>query len=219
MALRAEDYRRLYGRLAGFYDTGMWLYRLAGIRVDAYRRAAVQDLGLRPGDTVVDLGCGTGLNLALLHDAVGESGRIIAVDVTGEMLDRARERVDGQGWHNVELVQTDMSEYAFPADTSGVLATLALSTVADYDVIVARAARALPAGARVADFELKWPEHWPDWLARLAAVANRPAGVTLDIIDRNPAESIRHYFHRVRYREVYFGAGFICSGTVPGAST
>lgn len=216
MALAPADYRRLYGRLAGFYDAGMWLYRLFGIRIDAYRGAVVSALRLRPGDTVVDLGCGTGLNFPLLHDAVGESGRIIGVDLTREMLEQARQRANDNGWCNVDLVQADMSAYAFPPDADAVLATLALSTAADYDDIVARAARTLPAGARFADFELKWPERWPNWLARLAALANRPAGVTYDIVDRNPSESIRRYFRDVRYREVYFGAGFVCSGMAPG---
>lgn len=216
MALNTDDYRRLYARLAGFYDSGMWLYRLFGIRVDAYRRMAVDSLDLRSGDTVVDLGCGTGLNLPLLYQAVGASGRIVGVDLTGEMLDQARRRADANGWRNVELVQSDMAGYSIPADADAVLATLALSTTANYDAVVARAAGTLPAGARLADFELKWPQRWPRWLAHAAALANRPAGVTLDIVERNPSESIRCHLRDIRYSEVYFGAGFVCSGAAPG---
>ncbi|MDF0375907.1 MULTISPECIES: class I SAM-dependent methyltransferase [Streptomyces] len=52
--------------------------------------AAVRELGLRPGDTAVDAGCGTGRALPALRDAVGAGGTVIGVDLTREMLDAAR---------------------------------------------------------------------------------------------------------------------------------
>lgn len=216
MAWSKTDFRDRYTRLASLYDAGMWLYRLAGRRDGAYRRCAVDSLRLPPGDTVVDLGCGTGLNFAYLHKAVGSGGRIIGVDLTPAMLEKAENRARRQGWRNVELVEADMSRYRFPEDADAGLATLALSAVPDYDAIVARAASNLSVGARIADFELKWPGRWPGWLARLVAWVNRPAGVTPDIVDRNPANAMRRLLTDVSYREVYFGAAYICSGTVPG---
>ncbi|MDT0618371.1 MAG: methyltransferase domain-containing protein [Salinisphaeraceae bacterium] len=215
MAWSKAEFREQYSKLASIYDPGMWLYRAVGLRISAYRQAAVEALRLQPGDTVVDLGCGTGLNLPYLHAAVGDSGRIIGVDLTPEMLERAEHRARKAGWTNVELVEADMSAYRYPADAQGLLATLALATVPDYDDILARAALELPAGARIANFELQWPERWPTWLARFAAWLNRPAGVTPDIVDRRPADAIARHFVEVEAREVYFGAGIICSGTVP----
>ncbi|HEX3711982.1 MAG TPA: class I SAM-dependent methyltransferase [Trebonia sp.] len=53
-------------------------------------RAAVAEAGLRPGGTVVDVGCGTGRALAPLRAAVGPAGAVIAVDLTPEMLRAAR---------------------------------------------------------------------------------------------------------------------------------
>lgn len=55
----------------------MWLYRLAGMRIETYHRRAVEGLCLKLGDTVVDLGCGTGLNFRYLQTAVGADGRIV----------------------------------------------------------------------------------------------------------------------------------------------
>lgn len=216
MAWSRTDFQDQYTRLAPLYDAGMWLYRVAGLRDGACRQRAVNSLRLSPGATVVDLGCGTGLNFPYLRDAVGPGGRIIGVDLTPAMLARAGDRVRRHGWRNVELVEADMSHYRFPEDADGVVATLALSTVPDYEAVVARAADTLPAGARMADFELKWPERWPGWLAGLAAWLNRPAGVTPDIVNRNPASAMRRVLTDVSYREVYFGAAYICSGTVPG---
>ncbi|MDT0617450.1 methyltransferase domain-containing protein [Salinisphaera sp. P385] len=217
MAWSNAEFREQYSKLANIYDPGMWLYRAIGMDIEAYRQAAVDVLLLRPGDTVVDLGCGTGLNFPYLHAAARESGRIIGVDLTPAMLEQAERRARKAGWANVELVEADMSGYRFPADTDGLLATLALATVPDYDDILARAASELPAGARIADFELQWPERWPTWLARFAAWLNRPAGVTPDIVHRRPADAVARYFVEVEAREVYFGAGIICSGTVPGS--
>ncbi|MFB9436187.1 class I SAM-dependent methyltransferase [Streptomyces showdoensis] len=51
--------------------------------------AAVADLGLRPGDAVLDAGCGTGRALPPLREAVGPAGTVIGADLTPEMLDAA----------------------------------------------------------------------------------------------------------------------------------
>ncbi|QXE33192.1 class I SAM-dependent methyltransferase [Streptomyces sp. GMY02] len=51
--------------------------------------AAVADLGLRPGDTVLDAGCGTGRALPPLREAVGARGTVLGVDLTPEMLEQA----------------------------------------------------------------------------------------------------------------------------------
>lgn len=215
MALNRNEFRSRYRRLAPLYDPGMGLYRAMGLRINQYRRDAIAVLRLQPGDTVVDLGCGTGLNFAHLQDAVGPQGRIIGVDLTDAMLAQARDRARQNGWRNVELVEADMTTYEVPEAADGVLATLALATIPDYDDVVARVARRLRAGTRLADFELRWPDRWPRWLARFGAWLNRPAGVTPDIVDRMPAHAIQQHFDDVAYREVYFGAAYVCSGRVP----
>ncbi|CAM5667872.1 methyltransferase [Streptomyces tanashiensis] len=51
--------------------------------------AAVGDLGLRPGDAVLDAGCGTGRALPPLRAAVGPSGTVLGADLTPEMIERA----------------------------------------------------------------------------------------------------------------------------------
>ena len=63
-------------------------------------------LQLQPGQVVLDVGCGTGLSLALLRAAVGETGRIYGFDQSPEMLALARTRAASAGWHNVKLFET-----------------------------------------------------------------------------------------------------------------
>jgi arsenite methyltransferase len=58
---------------------------------------------LREGETVVDLGSGAGLDSFLAANAVGETGRVIGVDMTHEMLEKARENAREGGYDNVEF--------------------------------------------------------------------------------------------------------------------
>ncbi|MHC4489605.1 MAG: methyltransferase type 11, partial [Planctomycetota bacterium] len=60
--MRTDAIRDLYRRRAGNYDVTSNLYYLVGYRVFAYRTKAALALDLKRGDTVVDIGCGTGLN-------------------------------------------------------------------------------------------------------------------------------------------------------------
>lgn len=91
-----------YGQWSGLYDR---LATLPG--VDRWRAATADALGLSGGETVVDLGCGTGATLPHLRSRVGPDGRVVGVDVTRPLLDRARVRVERAGWTNVDLVHGD----------------------------------------------------------------------------------------------------------------
>ena len=64
-------------------------------RIDAIRARAIGALDLRPGDTVLDAGCGTGWCLPRLMECVGERGTVIAFDPSPEMLAIARLRLNG----------------------------------------------------------------------------------------------------------------------------
>jgi len=76
---------RWYNQLAGLYDVVT-----LGDRVYAeMRRMAVGSLGLRAGETIVDLFCGTGADLPHLAAALERRGRIVAIDGSPEMLARA----------------------------------------------------------------------------------------------------------------------------------
>lgn len=183
MVLDKQETKNLYRKRAKNYDSAMWLYRLSGFRIDQYRQDAVEALGLDLGDTVVELRCGTGLNFPFLHKAVGEGGRIIGVDLTDAMLEQAHQRVVKSRWRNVELIQSDLSKYAIPKNVEGVLSSLAITLVPEYDGIIQRGAKALKAEGRLAILDFKEPENWPVWLIRFAAWLNKPYGVSMELAD------------------------------------
>ncbi|MFB7408409.1 class I SAM-dependent methyltransferase [Streptomyces sp. NPDC056202] len=70
--------------------------------------AAVQELGLRPGDAVLDAGCGTGRALTPLRAAVGPSGTVLGADLTPEMLERAVAAGRGGTAGTATLLLTDV---------------------------------------------------------------------------------------------------------------
>ena len=57
----------------------------------------------KPGETVVDLGCGAGVDVIIAARAVGPEGRVIGIDMTPEMLAKARSNADRAGVDNVEF--------------------------------------------------------------------------------------------------------------------
>jgi len=137
-----------YGRWARAYD---WVCRLLP-GLDGLRADAVAALDLAPGDTVVDLGCGTGANLPHLREAVGPTGTVIGVDLTPGMLTRAERRVGGQGWRNVNLVVGDAARPPV-ADVDGVLGSFVVGMLPDPGAAVRAWLECLPPGGRVAVLE------------------------------------------------------------------
>ena len=210
MILDSEQVARLYRRLAPFYDPVVVPLEWLGTR--RYRARAVRSLGLRPGGVVLDLGCGTGLNMVLLHHAVGAEGRVVCVDLSVEMLSRARRRAERHGFVNVELVQADLATYRPPAACDGALATFALEVVPEYGDVVRRVATALSDRGRLTVYGLKHPERWPAWLVQLGVWITAPFGVSRAYETFRPYEAVREHLSEVEYREFLFGVGYLCVG-------
>lgn len=132
-AANARAIQASYGAYARIYD---WFAR-ATASVGGVRAGCVEALDLDRGDTVIEFGCGPGVNLPVLREAVGPEGRVVGVDITGRMLRRARALVKRRGWTNVELVCGDA--VAPPIhEADGVLATFVTSLFDDPYSVVAR---------------------------------------------------------------------------------
>lgn len=206
-----------YRKKAKHYDFTSRLYPAPGYPQRAQRLRAVRALRLRPGATVVDMACGTGLNFGLLQDAIGRSGRIIGVDMTDAMLARAEQRVATNGWHNVTLVQADATVFDFPRDVDAILSTYALSQVPECAQVIARGAAALARGGRWAVLDLKIPGSTPRWLSRIGTAAVRPFASIDEWIMRRPWEAIRSAMQEdlvdVSWNELFFGTAFLGAGS------
>lgn len=214
--LGPDAVRTLYDRLAPVYDAAAAGYDLVGGK--HFHRHAVDALGLQPGDTAADLCCGTGANLSHLVATVGPAGRVIGVDLSPGMLDRARQLVEDAGWSNVELVEADVRSFAFPEPLHGVVSTFGLEMVPEHGGVIARAVAALAPGGRIAVGGLRHPERWPEWLVALGALVNRPFGVTRDYEDIQPWRSVEEHTETMQYEESLLGAVYLAVGQTSASS-
>lgn len=213
-----EEVRAVYRARARNYDLTANLYYLAGFREQRSRKLAVEALRLKPGDTVVEIGCGTGLNFSLLQEKVGAIGRIIGVDLTDAMLAKARKRVTANRWTNVELIECSAGAYQFPPNLDGILSTFALTLDAAYDKVIANGARALKPGKRWVVMDLKLPSNWMRYLTPLLIPLLRPFAVSESLADRHPWESIGRHLTNSSMEELFFGIVYLAVGEKPTPS-
>ena len=136
------------------------------------RRLAVDCLQLQPGTTVLDVGCGTGLSLELLHQGVGPQGQILGIEQSPEMFDLARQRVARHTWRNVTLVNAPVESAAIAGQADAAL-FLFTHDILRHPAEISHVVRHLKPGARVVAAGLQWcaPWDWPgNWLVMLAAM-------------------------------------------------
>lgn len=208
-----------YRKRAANYDFTANLYYLFGYHEWAYRREAVKALKLQPGDTVLELACGTGINFPIFQRYIGPTGKIIGVDITDAMLKQAEKRVASHGWKNVVLIQHDASTFQIPPQVNAIYSSFALSLFPDTEQVLMNIANSLVPGSRLALLELQIPKFWPSWIASTAVALMRPFAVTEEWVGRQPWETIRNttreVFDNVEESEHFFGLTYIISGEKP----
>ena len=206
-----------YRKKAKHYDLTSRLYPAPGYPQRTQRLRAVRALRLRPGDTVVDMACGTGLNFRLLEKVVGPGGRIIGVDLTDAMLARAQDRIETNGWENVTLVQADAVAFDFTDEVNAILSTYAMTQVPECAEVIAHGAKALAGGGRWVVLDLKVPGRTPQWLTQLGTATVRPFAAIDEWLLRRPWESIRTAMQAEladpSWTELFFGTAFLAAGT------
>jgi len=204
----------IYRKRAKRYDWTTLLLYLVGFRHWTYRKRAVEALHLMKGDTVVDLGCGTGLNFLLLQEQIGPEGKIIGVDLTDAMLTEAHLRVLTHGWLNVELVKSDAARYDFPNEVDGIISAFALTLVPEFDEVVRSGSEALRSGKRFVVLDFKMPSSGFTRRAApaLAKMMTGPFGGTIQMATRKPWQSLKKYLALNEFRDLFHGGAYIAVG-------
>lgn len=184
-----------YTAFAPYYDalSGEWPVYGAG------RRRMIADLGLRRGDIVLDLGCGTGLNFSHLLARIGPEGHIVGLDTSTAMLDQAQFRASRRGWANVTLIAADATTMSprtlrqhlssvarvpgrqpKPSSVTAVVAAYSLSVMGDWQAAWQTATTVAEPGARLGIVDMKRPTGAYRWLAPLAMLACAAGGSDID---------------------------------------
>jgi len=193
-----------YRRRAGVYDRELAL-------LEPMRRVAISKLGLRPGDVVFDVGCGTGLSLSVLKQAVSPRGRIVGIEQSPEMVEQARQRVARARWARVTLICS-------PAETADIRtnADAALFHFT-HDILqrpeaIANIISHLKPGARVVASGLKWAA---PWLMRPINLLVLPAALrsvtSLEGMDQ-PWRLLQDQLGQMNVESRLRGAAYIASG-------
>src|SRR5215831_8795572 len=106
-AVENDFVARVYEKLASVYDFTF------GPVLHPGRMHAIQRMGIKPGDRVLEVGVGTGINASLYpHDCA-----VTGIDLSTSMLEKARDRVARKGISNVRLLEMDAADIRFPDGT------------------------------------------------------------------------------------------------------
>ena len=141
-----------YRRRAAHYDLELMPF-------EPVRTKAIETLAPQAGDTVLDIGCGTGLSFAPLLQCIGASGRIVGVDPSPDMLEQARQRVAHNGWSGVALLEATAEDAPLQGKADAALFHFTHDVLRDPQALDHVLAHLKP-GARVVASGLQWAPPW-----------------------------------------------------------
>jgi demethylmenaquinone methyltransferase/2-methoxy-6-polyprenyl-1,4-benzoquinol methylase len=192
-----------YRRRAGRYDVEL-------LPFEPFRGQAIAQLDLHAGETVLDIGCGTGLSFAPLEQCIGPRGHIIGVDPSPDMLVRAGSRITQHHWRNVELVRAGAADAPLEGQADAALFHFTHDVLRD-PAAVGHVLEHLKPGAHVAATGLQWA---PPWMAAANAFVFGAALYSVSSLDglACPWDGLASRLEDVQVQTAWMGGIYILSG-------
>jgi ubiquinone/menaquinone biosynthesis C-methylase UbiE len=161
---------------------------------------------------VIDVGCGTGLSLPALQQAVGSRGRVVGIEQSPEMIELARRRVAAHGWRQVTLIEAPVEQAEVP-----LLADAALfhftHDIQQTPAALGRVLAHLRPGARVVATGLKWAEPGLGWGANFFVLAAAMRSVSTLVGLAAPWALLQQQLGTLQVVPRLLGAAYLARGT------
>ncbi len=177
-----------------------------------WQELLIGQLAVTAGDTVLDIGCGTGLRMPGLQHKIGPTGRIIGVDASPDMLALAADRVADNGWQNVDLISVpvDKADIHGTADTAP---SARCTTFCEQRRQSPNVIDHLRLGAAVAAIGGKWPDPWLLPLRAWVADLHRPFITDFTGFDQ-PLRLLTDHIPDLTVRQLGAGTGYLAHGQI-----
>jgi demethylmenaquinone methyltransferase/2-methoxy-6-polyprenyl-1,4-benzoquinol methylase len=151
VTLQPERVRDMFDRISPSYDRMNLLMSMG--RDGRWRRLGVRAAGVQPGDSALDVCCGTGDFAVELRRAVGPSGRVVGLDFSPQMLEMARRKCSAVEWLQGDALALPFADGEFAAACVG----FGVRNLSDHGRGFAEMARVVRPGGRVVCLEMSTP--------------------------------------------------------------
>ena len=208
-------------RLENFYSGQAENYDLFRQRLLQGREKLYQSVSSHDGEIWIDLGGGTGANFEPIGDRLSKFGKIYIVDLCPSLLEVARQRTADRGWTNVEVVQSDVTQFVPPEGKADfVTFSYSLTMIPNWFAAIDQAYRLLKPGGvlGVVDFYAPRkhpPSGWRSYPFLMSSFWQVWFGTDNVFLSRDHAPYLHHYFEPVSFSENMANIPFLPGLQVP----
>ena len=138
---------------------------------------------IKPGNTVIDLGSGAGNDCFVAREVAGETGRVIGIDFSPGMIEKATSNARNRGFDNVEFIQGDIEDMPVPGNTADVIVSnCVLNLVPNKTAVFSEIYRVLKPGGHFSISDIVITGNLP---AKIKSAAEMYAGCVASAIDKD----------------------------------
>ncbi|MEQ1604638.1 MAG: methyltransferase domain-containing protein [Pyrinomonadaceae bacterium] len=210
MSDEQQEETPLYGRLLVRFTKPFPNFDFSFIK--PVRKKAIESLNLSPGARVLDVGCGPGGSFPFLVDAVGNSGKVVGIEISPLHSDMARSRIEANGWRNVEVITTPAKDADLDGRFDGLLMFAAPDVYGSAEEL-GNIVPYLQENARVAAFGAKLATgSFGRLLNPIINTLYKLSFSTTPTPSLEPWQPLTTDFDITEVREYFFGLMFLVSG-------